>query len=115
MNDGRTAMATAHRVHRLVLAAILVLTASMASAAEVPNAAAGRRVAIRWCASCHLIGGKQAGATTEAPPFATIAARPDFDAGKLAFFLRDPHPKMPNMQLSRLEAANLAEYIKSLK
>jgi mono/diheme cytochrome c family protein len=108
-------MVTAHRVPRLVLAGLLVLITSVAPASEVPNAAAGRRLAIRWCASCHLVGGKQAGPTTEAPPFATIADRPDFDADKLAFFLRDPHPKMPNMQLSRLEAANLAAYIKSLK
>jgi hypothetical protein len=40
---------------------------------------------------------------------------PDFDAAKLAFFLMDPHPKMPNMSLSRTEAADLAAYIGSLK
>jgi hypothetical protein len=44
-----------------------------------------------------------------------IAAKPDFDAAKLAFFLLDPHPKMPNMQLSRTEAADLAAYIATLK
>jgi hypothetical protein len=27
----------------------------------------------------------------------------------------DPHPKMPNMSLSRTEAADLAAYIASLK
>jgi hypothetical protein len=48
-------------------------------------------------------------------PFTTIAAKPDFDAAKLAYFLLDPHPKMPNMQLSRTEAADLAAYIASLK
>jgi len=40
----------------------------------------------------------------QASPFATIANRPDFDAAKIALFLLDPHPKMPNMGLSRTEA-----------
>jgi hypothetical protein len=44
-----------------------------------------------------------------------VAKRPDFDVSKLAFFLLDPRPKMPNMQLSRTEAAGIAAYIVSLK
>ena len=31
----------------------------------------------------------------------------------LALFLLSPHPKMPDMNLSRNEAADLAAYIKS--
>ena len=54
------------------------------------------------------------GPTGEAPPFATIAKRPDFDVSRLAFFLLDPHPKMPNMSLTRTEAADIAAYIASL-
>jgi mono/diheme cytochrome c family protein len=45
----------------------------------------------------------------------SIAARPDFDPAKLAFILLDPHPKMPNMQLSRDEASDIAAYIATLK
>jgi hypothetical protein len=45
----------------------------------------------------------------------TIAKTPDFDAAKIALFLLDPHPKMPDMALSRSEAADLAAYIVSLK
>jgi hypothetical protein len=48
-------------------------------------------------------------------PFATMANRPDFDAAKIAFFLLIPHPKMPDMGLSRTEAADLAAYIATLK
>jgi hypothetical protein len=33
----------------------------------------------------------------------------------LAFFLLDPHPKMPDMALSRREADDLAAYIEGLK
>ena len=37
------------------------------------------------------------------------------DAPMLALFLLLPHPKMPDMALSRNEAADLAAYIVSLK
>ena len=40
---------------------------------------------------------------------------PGFDAGKVALFLLDPHPKMPDMGLSRTAAADLAAYIATLK
>jgi hypothetical protein len=63
-----------------------------------------------------VVAPSQSGSSTDqAPPFATVAARPDFDAGKLAIFLLDPHPKMPDMSLTRSEAADLAAYIGSLK
>jgi len=94
----------------LILAAILAVTPAFA--ADPDN---GERLAQRWCTACHVVASDQRGPTGEAPPFRTIAARPDFDAAKLAFFLMDPHPKMPNMQLSRTEAADLAAYIAVLK
>jgi len=55
---------------------------------------------------------RQAGVA--APTFASIARQPGFDADKLAFFLLDPHPKMPNMALTRREASDLAAYIATL-
>ena len=82
----------------------------------------GREQEIRQCtvevdaaSSCHLVAADQKGARADAPTFASIAARPDFDPAKLAFFLLDPHPKMPNMQLSRDEASDIAAYIATLK
>ena len=94
----------------LILAVILAIPPTFAAD---PNN--GERLARRWCAPCHVVASDQRGPTGEAPPFTTIGAKPDFDAAKLAFFLMDPHPKMPNMQLSRTEASDLAAYIASLK
>jgi hypothetical protein len=37
-----------------------------------------------------------------------------YDAGQVAMFLLDPHPKMPNMSLTRIEAGDLAAYIATL-
>ena len=90
-----------------------LLTLSFPSHAADPRN--GEDLAKRWCAACHLIGPSRGGVTSEAPPFAGIAARPDFDAARLALFLLDPHPKMPDMGLSRAAASDLAAYIGSLK
>jgi hypothetical protein len=37
--------------------------------------------------------------------------RRGFSRDKIAYFLLDPHQKMPNMSLNRTEAADLADYI----
>jgi mono/diheme cytochrome c family protein len=90
----------------------VLLSISAARAADTIN---GERLARQWCASCHLVAADQSGPTSEAAPFSTLAARADFSADQIALFLLDPHPRMPNMALTRTEAADLAAYIKSLK
>ncbi len=95
---------------RLILAASLAATSSFAADPDQ-----GETLARRWCTGCHLVATDQKAATTDAPPFASIARRPDFDPAKIEFFLRDPHPKMPNMTLSRAESADIAAYIATLK
>ena len=80
-------------------------------AADADN---GKRLALRWCQACHVVSAGPRTSTDAAPPFATIAGRPDFDAGKVTLFLLDPHAKMPNMSLTRMEAGDLAAYIGSL-
>lgn len=93
----------------------LVSVLSSISAACAADATNGERLARQWCASCHIVATDQSGPTSEAPPFPTLAARADFSAEQIALFLLDPHPRMPNMALTRAEAADLAGYIKSLK
>jgi hypothetical protein len=50
----------------------------------------GATIARRWCSSCHVVASNQ------------------------RQFLLDPHPKMPDMGLSRTDATDLAAYIGSL-
>jgi mono/diheme cytochrome c family protein len=76
--------------------------------------ARGEKLARHWCASCHIVANDQKGGADSAPPFATIERKPGFDGEKIAQFLMDPHPKMPDMQLSRDEAKDLGAYIASL-
>jgi mono/diheme cytochrome c family protein len=99
-----------HIGYSLLLAMTLLPRPGLA--ADADN---GRRLAQRWCQACHVVTDGPRASTDGAPPFATIAARSDFDAAKVALFLLDPHPKMPNMELSRDEASDIAAYIKTLR
>src|SRR5215470_1708680 len=94
--------------------AVIAVT-GFASVATAGDATAGKQLAERWCQSCHAIGANQPMAVTEAPPFATIARKPGFEEAKVAKFLLDPHPKMPDIGLSREAAADLAAFIASQK
>jgi mono/diheme cytochrome c family protein len=85
------------------------------NAAFAADAERGGQLARRWCASCHVVIPDQKSAVIEAPPFQTIARRPGFDAAKVTLFLRYPHPKMPDMGLSRDATEDLAAYIATLK
>ena len=89
----------------------MALTASGALAADAGN---GERLAERWCAACHVVTPSQRSANADAPPFATIARMARFSAERLSYFLLDPHPKMPNMALTRNEASDIAAYIGTL-
>jgi len=99
----------------LIRASTFLATTVAATTAFAADAQNGLRIAQRWCASFHVITAEQRTATDQAPPFRTIARIPNFDASKIALFLIDPHPKMPDMSLTRDDAADLAAYIASLK
>ena len=94
------------------LAAAAALVALIANAgALAADARHGETLAKRWCAACHIVAPDQTRGQDNVPPFATIARIPGFDANTIARFLMDPHPKMPDMQLTRDEAQDLAAYI----
>jgi mono/diheme cytochrome c family protein len=100
---------------RTVFAALMGVVSGGAALGAPADSEHGEVLARRWCAACHIVADDQAQGTDNVPTFAAIAARPGFDAGRIATFLRDPHPKMPDMQLSGAEAADLAAYIASLR
>ncbi len=93
----------------------LSVFAALTNVAAAANASNGQTLAKRWCATCHVVAADQKSGSTQASPFSAIAGKPGFDEHKLAFFLLDPHPRMPDMNLSRSEAADLAAYIGSQK
>jgi len=98
--------------HILVTVVAAALGSSSAIAADADH---GVVLAKRWCATCHLVESDQKQASADVPPFAVIARKADFTPEKIASFLLEPHPKMPNFPLSRDEAADIAAYIGSLR
>ena len=107
-NEGSNMRLLAYRVALLMLAC----TGEAAFAANPDN---GLTLAQRWCATCHVVDGDQKRASADVPPFAAIARKQDFTPEKVAFFLLDPHPTMPNFPLSRSEAGDIAAYIGTLR
>jgi len=97
----------------LLVVCFTVVGPSLSFAADANE---GKAIAERWCTGCHVVESEQKSPVTDqAPPFTSIARRPDFGANKLALLLLEPHPNMPKLSLSRAEVANLAEYILTLK
>jgi len=101
-------------MNRLVPALLfLVAITALPHAAAAADAANGEKLAKRWCAACHVVAPDQVHGNTQVAPFSAIAKTPGLDAAKIALYLLLPHPKMPDMNLSRSEAADLATYIAS--
>jgi mono/diheme cytochrome c family protein len=107
----------------LVITAVAVLSAAafgifatdVVRPALAADASNGKRLAERWCAACHVVTANQREANADAPPFEEIAKRPNFSERGLATFLLDPHAKMPNMNLTRVETADIAAYVGTLR
>ena len=92
---------------------LLVLAIGLMDCAFAADARRGELLAKRWCIDCHVVSTGQQQGTAQAPPFSAIANRTDFNETTIAYFLLTPHPRMPDMNLSRNEAADLAAYIKT--
>lgn len=99
----------------MIRAVFIFLVAAAASgiarSAIAADAELGETMAKRWCSACHVVAPGQTRGSPQAPPFTEIARKPGFDASQLALYLLLPHPRMPDMNMSRAEAADLAAYI----
>jgi len=98
-----------NRIATTLLSSLVAIT--VANTAALADAANGEKLARRWCASCHVVTADQRQGTTQAAPFSEMAKIPSLNAEKIALFLLAPHPPMPDMSLSRSEAADLAVFI----
>lgn len=93
-------------------AATVVLCASAGAASADGNARTGGWLARHWCGGCHAAGGDTA--SDAAPPLENIARRTDLPQGWLRAWLANPHPPMPNLQLSKSEIDDIVAYLESL-
>jgi mono/diheme cytochrome c family protein len=90
----------------------LALAAAFSAPGSAADIAQGEKIAKRWCATCHVVAPDQKQASVDVPTFADAARRKSDQ--QLAAFLVDPHPKMPDLHLSRSEIADLVAYMRSL-
>jgi mono/diheme cytochrome c family protein len=97
----------------ICIASIAAVSPAVGAAAGDPQR--GRQLAELWCSSCHLVSEEQQAASTEAPPFKSIADGLSDDFSWLAAFIADPHPPMPQLSLTREEIRDLVAYIAGLR
>lgn len=105
------------RMGLMVLSAV-VATSSSVAAAEVGDAGRGAQLSKRWCAGCHVVDATQAKGSVDAPSFAALATTPGKTSEVLADFLTMPgttHSKMIDLQLSRVEIADIVAHILTQK
>jgi mono/diheme cytochrome c family protein len=107
----RLKAAASKRAGIFALALFAALSNGVAAPADPVN---GERLAKQWCAACHIVSADQTRGADNVPAFSAIAKLPGFSAQNIGQFLLDPHPKMPDMQLTRDEARDLGAYIASL-
>lgn len=93
-----------------IVVAVLAANSFPALAGTVEN---GKRIAVRWCSSCHVVAPDQERASTDVPAFMSLGKQGNFTAERLALTLLEPHPAMPKLSLSRQEISDLAAYINS--
>lgn len=99
---------------RVAAGLALVSLLGAAGGALAGDADAGRRLATQWCASCHIVA-PGTGGSDAARPFPSIANDPNFTEQGLRAWLADPHPPMPNLDLSRAQVEDIIAYLKSLR
>ncbi len=111
----------------LVSLLILFMTAGAAFAQQTQNAddmRQGHQLAAMLCAQCHVAAADQRfmpDLNPPAPPFTTIAQRPDLSADWLKTYLATTHrgldnPKgMPNPYLADYQVRQVTAYLLSLR
>ena len=92
--------------------ALAMITISIgASAADIGH---GEKLARDWCSNCHLVAPDQTSGGDGAPTFGSIAETSAERNSDLRAWLADPHPPMPNLDLTVREINDLLAYIDSL-
>ncbi len=98
----------------LLFLTIGILLALTPIAWAAGDASEGKRVAERWCAGCHIVD-HASRRSDKAPAFAVIADDPTKSTHYLKTWITNPHPPMPNFNLTRRTVDDLVAYIRSLR
>ena len=99
---------------RLIQTSVAIAVTALSTASMAADMERGETLAREWCSSCHLTSPDQASAGDAAPTFEAIAETAETRSSDLRAWLADPHPPMPNFDLTRREIDDLLAYIESL-
>jgi mono/diheme cytochrome c family protein len=105
-----------HPLAVTLLAALCTAITAVGAAALAGEFEAGRDLAQKLCARCHLNEGQgEKMAPSEIPGFRAIANRPGTSEESIVAWLRSLPEAMPNHHLSQEEMESLAIFIFSLR
>ena len=116
-------MGSAISLRARAVAAALAVTAGVGPALaeedptkKVPSAEDGKVLAGKLCGGCHLTGTERNGAAPVGPPpFVSIANRAGQTAERIEGALIQPHPPMPDMQLTKEEMRDIIAYLDTMR
>jgi len=94
----------------LLMPPCLLLTMQISFAGD---AAQGEKLVRQWCSNCH-VDDEAARGTDAAPSFTMLAKENEQTPGWVAAWLADPHPPMPNLNLSKPDIENIQAYLRRL-
>lgn len=97
---------------------VLLAAAALPSGAYAADTATGQRLAASLCTNCHIVepgGSRSREITADVPSFMAIAAKAGQTTDKIQAYMLNPHPPMPEVQLTNGQLTDMAAYIMSLK
>ena len=103
------------RFSRRTIAGLLILLLCSNQTLAAEDASSGKKIALQWCSSCHVVAEGQVAAFTAIPTFSAIAKKYKESPRILDAFLTAPQHAMPDMNLTRDEIRDLTAYIKTLE
>jgi mono/diheme cytochrome c family protein len=95
-------------------AAVVAAVAACTTPAETGGPEEGKYLARNWCSTCHTVDVEGTGAKV-APSFITIANDPLRTDTYLRGWLSDPHPPMPQLNLTKTEIDDIVAYLETLR
>lgn len=95
-------------MHRLIAFSVAI-SPGLALAAD--DAARGEALALRWCTDCHVVASDEPGGDA-GPAFQTLSL--ERTEPGLRAWLFQPHPPMPDLNLTADEVDAIMAYIRSL-
>jgi mono/diheme cytochrome c family protein len=108
------------RTKRVFACLCVLLFAGAATATaqslEKLDAANGERLARKLCVNCHQVAPDSTDPVlADVPGFREVANRAGMTRAQVEVFVLNPHPPMPQVQLTREELSDISAYIMSLR